>query len=118
VSLVVDNFERALTLLEVIGLQKKAVQETKRERWQFGECEVTIDTWPWIPPFVEFEGLSEQVVRQAAATLGFDLARALHGSVEIAYQQYYDVTEAEIYNCPAIVFGPVPAWLEAKCRTV
>lgn len=116
IAVVVDSYERALEFLQTIGLQVKAKQETKRERWDLQGCEVTIDTWPWIPPFVELEAGSEQQVKAAAAALGLDWAQALHGSVEVAYQAYFDVTEEEIDHWPEIRFGDTPDWLAKRRR--
>lgn len=114
VTLTVDNFNTASLFLETVGFKQKSFQETKREKWMFGQAEITIDTWPWIPPFVELEGESEAQVKDAAVSLGLDWSKALHGSVETAYQKYYDVTEEEIDNWESITFVPVPDWLEKK----
>jgi len=114
VNLVVDNFDAACKFLESIGLKQKSYQETKRESWMLGDVDIEIDTWPWIPPFVELEGTSEQAIKDLAANLGLDWSKALHGSVETAYQSYYDFTEEEIDNWPKITFGPTPSWLEQK----
>jgi len=60
ISLTVEDFDTVSNLLLAIGLNNKSYQETKRERWDFEGVEVTIDTWPWIPTFVELEGVSEE----------------------------------------------------------
>ncbi|MDP3986359.1 MAG: CYTH domain-containing protein [Candidatus Veblenbacteria bacterium] len=117
VSVVVNDFERTCQLLGAIGLEAKSYQETKRETWRLKDCEVTLDTWPWIPPVVELEGGDEAIVKQAAAELGFDWTEALHGSIENVYQKYYNVTEAEVDHWSEVTFVPVPDWLEAKRKT-
>jgi adenylate cyclase class 2 len=81
------------------------------------DVEVTIDTWPWIPTFVEIESSSEEKLKTAAKKLGLEWSQALYGSVEPAYQKYYDVTEDEINGWSEIVFCPVPDWLLKKKRT-
>lgn len=114
VNVVVDSFDRACELLLDIGLAQRAYQETRRERWQLGEVEATIDTWPWIPTFVELEGPDEATVRTAAGQLGLDWGTAMFGSVEDVYQRHYDFTEAEIDAWPSITFTPEPEWLLAR----
>jgi adenylate cyclase, class 2 len=114
VNVIVDSFERACALIEAIGMVVKAYQETKREKWIFGDVEVTIDTWPWIPTFVELEGPTEASVRDCAAKLGFDWKNAMHGSIETVYQMHYDVTEEEVNHWKEIMFTPTPEWLLAK----
>lgn len=118
VSVDVSDFNRAGQILEELGLVVKSYQETKREKWLLNNCEVTIDTWPWIPPMVEIEGGSEGMVRKTADELGFDWQNALHGSVESAYQRYYDVSEQEINRLPEIKFVDVPESLMAKVREI
>lgn len=114
IDLVVDSFESAGVFLQAIGMQMKSSQETKREKWVYGGVEITIDTWPWIPTFVEIEGASEEVVMQTAQDLGFDWSKALYGSVEPVYQMHYDVTEEEINHWESITFVPTPDWLLAR----
>lgn len=110
----VMNFDKTCDLLTAIGLVNKSYQETKRERWDFNGVEVTIDTWPWIPTFVELEGENEEAIKNTAAALNLDWSKALHGSVEIAYQAYYNATEEEIDSWDNIVFIDVPDWLDVR----
>jgi adenylate cyclase, class 2 len=116
ISLAVEDFEKISNLLLAIGLRNKSYQETKRERWELDGVEVTIDTWPWIPTFAELEGSSESGLQKTAAKLGLDWGRALHGSVENAYQAYYGVSEEEIDGWESITFVPVPEWLKPHRR--
>jgi adenylate cyclase class 2 len=79
--------------------------------------EVTIDTWPWIPTFVELEASSEEKLMGAAKELELNWQQVIHGSVETAYQANYDVTEEEIDGWESITFIPVPDWLEIKRKS-
>jgi adenylate cyclase, class 2 len=112
----VDDFDKTSELLLAIGMYQKSYQETKRERWDFEGIEVTIDTWPWIPTFVEIEGGSEQRLKTVAAKLGLDWGKAVHGAVAPVYCLYYDVTVDEVNGWPEIKFVSVPDWLEKKRR--
>lgn len=111
VTVKVDDFEKACNFLESIGLKAYAYQETKRESWRLGNTEIELDTWPWIPSFIEIEAPSEDELKSTASILGLDYSQALHGSVETAYQAVYDVTEEEIDNWDEIKFTEVPDWL-------
>jgi adenylate cyclase class 2 len=110
----IDDFDKTCKILEAIGLAKRSYQETKREKWLLGESEITIDTWPWIPTFVEIESPTEEELREIALKLDLDWQYVMHGSVETAYQKYYDVTEQEIDHWESVTFIPVPNWLEEK----
>jgi adenylate cyclase, class 2 len=114
VSITVLDFEDTCNFLESIGMKQKSYQVTKRESWLLDNVEVEIDSWPWIPQYVELEGSSEESVRSVASKLGLEWNKALHGSVEVAYQAYFDVTEDEIDAWEEITFIPTPDWLEAK----
>lgn len=111
VDVVVGSFEKICEFLLAIGLEQKSYQETKREKWVLDKTEITIDTWPWVPSFVEIEGQSEEEVREISKRLGFDWSNAMHGSVETIYQMHYDFTEAEIDGWESITFTPEPKWL-------
>ncbi len=114
VNLTVDSFDQAETFLQQIGLTEMSYQETKRESWLLGDVQVELDEWPWVPPYFEIEGPSERAVKSTAESLGFNLSDGLHGSVEVVYQDIYDVTEEEVNRMKIITFGSVPEWLEAR----
>lgn len=114
VNVTVDSYDATCALLEALGMQRRAYQETRRESWKLGDVEIEIDTWPWIPTFVEIEASSEDELKSTAKKLELDYEQALHGSVETAYQVVYDVTELEVDYWPEIKFIDVPDWLENK----
>ncbi len=118
VGVVVDNFDATCSLLEAIGLVSNSFQETRRESWELEGAQIELDTWPWIPSFVEIEAENEVLLMKTALLLGLDFALALHGSVETAYQAVYDVTDEEIDNWNEILFGEVPDWLAVKAKKV
>lgn len=114
ITLDVSNFETMCDFLQACGFESKSYQETKREKWILGTSEITIDTWPWIPTFVEIESETEEEIHKVSDLLGFDWNKALHGSVETAYQDLFDVTDDEIDGWEEITFIPTPDWLEIK----
>lgn len=117
ITVTVSDFDKTCAMLEEMTLICKSYQETKRETWKLGDAEITIDTWPWIPTFVEIEAPDESALWSTAETLGLPKIAALHGSVENIYVIHYDVTEAEVDNWPEMKFGSAPDWLEKKRRT-
>jgi len=96
IQLTIDSFDNAIKLLESIGCEKKAYQESKRELWEMKGVEITIDEWPGLEPFVEIEGQSEDEVRRCAGILGFDYKNALFSSVGRIYKIRYGVSLDEI----------------------
>lgn len=116
ISVDVSDFDKTCGILENAKLKFVAYQETKREKWQLGNTEITIDTWPWVPPFIEIEAPTENEVKGVTQKLGFDWKNAEHGSVETVYIKHFDVTEEEIDDWQEITFIPTPGWLDKKRR--
>lgn len=112
----VSNYEDAIELLKHAGLEPKANQETLRETWELDKVEITIDTWPWLPTYVEIEGKNAESTIKVAEKLGFIMSDAHYGSVNEIYKIYYDVTDRDINYCPVIKFIEIPEWLEKKRR--
>ena len=109
VNIIVNDYDDAILFLRGCGLEIKARQETRREIWTLGEVEICIDTWPWIPTFIEIEGPTEDSVWSTAEKLGLDRKIAKFGSVDTTYQHYYGV-EPDIINLhtPKILFDMTP----------
>ncbi len=91
ICLKIDNFQEATNLLLEIGCKKKAYQESLRELWVLDEVEITIDEWPYLEPYVEVEGKSEEAVKKVSAKLNFNYDEALFCSVDFLYNRKYGV---------------------------
>lgn len=105
IQLKIDNFNEGVALLEATGAKKKAYQESKRELWKLNGVEITIDEWPFLEPFVEIEGKSEDEVKEIARKLGFDYSKAKFCAVDVLYSEKYGVSEDMINNnTPEILF--------------
>ena len=105
ICLSVNDFKTACSFLENLGCRKKAYQENRRELWKIGGVEITIDEWPFLEPFVEIEGKSEDAVRNIAGKLEFNYSEAIFGAVDVLYSKKYGVSEDIINNqTPLITF--------------
>lgn len=113
ISLVVSDFESACHLLTACGLTEKSYQETRREIWQKGDVEVSIDAWPGLPAFVEIEAPAAAQVQDAAAALGFEWAAAVFGAVDAVYERY-GIPGAVINDYPKITFSNVEEILSLR----
>jgi adenylate cyclase, class 2 len=113
----VGSYEAAKQLLTAIGLHSFSYQESKRETWRLNDAEVVIDIWPWLDPYIEIEGPSEESIKAASVTLGFDWANAAYGSVDTAYRaQYPKMTGHDsIALVPEVTFdAPLPDYLKER----
>ena len=114
----VGDFDTAIALLEAGGLKAKSFQESKRETWKLGHCEVVLDEWPWIKPYIEIEGPTASDVQKVALELGFAWSDSVTGPVTVAYRAEYDIPrKVEVGVNPRIAFDePVPDWLQKVRR--
>ena len=90
-SVVVNDFDTAVKILESIGCDIRMYQETKRELWKLNDVEITIDFWPFIEPLIEIEADSEEKVKDTAEKLGMDYSKAIFGPVGKVYEMKYDI---------------------------
>ena len=97
VMIEVDNFDRAREILNLLGCQERAYQETKRELWHLDDAEITIDEWPFLEPFVEVEAVSEEIIKIVSKKLNFDYTQAKFGSVDFFYADKYNIS-IEVFN--------------------
>lgn len=117
ICLEISNYEDGVNLLCTLGIPIKAEQETLREEWRLNGVEIDIDTWPWLPTFVEIEGPTEAAAKEVANLLNLDMRKAIYGGVDEVYKLYYDVTSEEVnQEWREIKFddGSVPAWLATR----
>lgn len=118
INLVVDNYNNAVEIMRALGLHEKSYEESMRETWELDGAEVCIDTWPWLPTYVEVEGNSVENMTSVSQELGFDMKDALYCSVGHIYSLYYDVKEHDVdtgaEHWDRIEFIPTPKWLAAK----
>jgi adenylate cyclase class 2 len=89
IELIVDSFDNAVEMLTQLGCTPTSFQENRRELWHLGAAKVTIDSWPFYEPFVEIEGTSEDIVRNASTKAGFDWSKALFCGVSKLFQMKY-----------------------------
>lgn len=90
IEVLVSDFDKTVALLKEAGWMYTTFQESKRETWTYKECEIVIDEWPWLKPYVEIEGPTEKDVKEVAGELGFDWKAAQFGHVDMVYAKEYD----------------------------
>jgi adenylate cyclase class 2 len=102
----VGDFDKTIELFDVAGWHYTTYQESRRETWQLDDVEVVIDEWPWINPYIEIEGASEEAVRAGAKKLGFDWDTAMFGSVDVIYaRDYPDMTVRGVIDVKEVRFA-------------
>lgn len=85
----VSNFEEAIQILTASGLKYDTYQESRRENWRLGNVEIMLDEWPWLNPYLEIEGESEDALKRVASSLELDWSQAVFGGVANVYKKQY-----------------------------
>ena len=115
ISLKIDDFNNGVEFLETIGCERKSYQETKREIWNLDGVEICIDEWPFLEPFVEVEGKSEEEVKSVSQKLGFDYSKAWFCATGLIYSKKYNIPVEIIDNeIPKIIFNMENPFLKFK----
>lgn len=107
-EVIVNDYAEAEGVLMMCDFKKVAYQETTREKWSKGDMEVVIDQWPGISHFCEVEGPSKEVVEAECANLGFDLADAYYGGVDVMYMHEHGPVAKAINTMPLVTFDNPP----------
>lgn len=84
----VGDFEKCNLLLNQLGYFSKSYQENKRCRYRLGDITFDIDSWPFIPTYVEIEGNSEKAVFSALKKLGYTEDEVTTLDVDSIYKKY------------------------------
>jgi adenylate cyclase class 2 len=88
-EITVSDFDEAVAILSQGGLTYDTYQESKRENWVLGDVEIMLDEWPWLNPYIEIEGPSEESVKETAERLGMDWNDAVYGGIANVYHIQY-----------------------------
>lgn len=117
INVEVSNYDNTIAILKACGLRAKSDEDSYRETWELDDTEITIDTWPWIPTYIEIEGPSADSVEAVATKLGYNMQDAVIGSVDSVYKLYYDV-DSDLINeqLSEFKFVDAPAALTNKLR--
>jgi len=115
IEVVTSSFEDTIKIFTQVGLEVVSLQESKRETWKSDTCEVVLDEWPWLDPYIEIEAATETEVREVASRLGLDWSVAKFGDVMVAYRdQYPYLNETQtVGKVPKVLFdSPLPDLLK------
>jgi adenylate cyclase class 2 len=90
VEVEVSDFDKTVTIFSEAGWRYKTFQESRRETWTCDGTEVVIDEWPWLNPYMEIEGESEEDIRAVAEKLGLSWDDVLFGHIDALYEMQYE----------------------------
>lgn len=101
-----NTFKEGVAFLSSLGINKTAYQETLREKWKHPLAhEITFDTLPGIPTYMEVDCESEENLEKLIKMLGLDITKKRYGSFDKTYLEYYGIPCNDINNnIPLLTF--------------
>lgn len=90
----VDDAQRAAALIGELGYQSVLTFEKRRERWSLDDCQIELDTLPYLGQFIEIEGDSDEAVTAVREKLGLaeaPLVRNSYVAMLSAYLREHDM---------------------------
>lgn len=89
IEITLDNFSDMHDILTCSGFKPKSYQENNRLVFEGMGCEVTIDSWPLIPPYMEIESNDKTTVEECLKALsGIKHSETTSLSTEEVYKRY------------------------------
>lgn len=100
----VSDFEKANEILNKLGYKSHSYQENKRTRYLLENVEIDIDTWPYIPTYVEIEGKCTEDVTNTIEKLGLSNHTITSIDVQDVFRKFYKIDIAKKEN---VKFGEI-----------
>lgn len=85
----VKDFDAAVSILELSGVKITSYQENLREKYNYKNSEIVIDTWPWLEPVIEIESKNEQELNEIVDLLKLDREKSIIGAIGKVYTIKY-----------------------------
>ena len=98
----VSSFEETDKILNELGYVSHTYQESKRTRYILDGVEIDIDTWPYIPTYVEIEGKNIDEVELMINKLKLDKSKQTSIDVQGVFKEFYNIDIAKV---PVVKFG-------------
>jgi len=88
-EIVVDDFEKTNQILKQLWYNSKAYQENIRTSYILDNCEVEIDQWPMIPPYLEIEWPDKKSVESILEKLDVKNKTTTSENTTAVYRRYW-----------------------------
>ena len=100
-EIAVSNFEETDNMLNELGYHSHTYQENKRTRYVLNDVELDIDSWPYIPTYLEIEGKNEKAVKDMIKLLGVNESKVTSIDVQGVFKTFYNI---DISDVPVVSF--------------
>jgi adenylate cyclase class 2 len=103
----VNDFDKACLFMQLTGCIIKSYQENYRETWEIDGCQVTIDRWPGLQPFVEIEGPDKKSVEDLLARFDVKAEEIFFGSIDVVYEERLGIPTVVFNQLPCVTFSTI-----------
>ena len=87
----VSDFNKTNLVLEKLGYNHRNYQENYRKIYYLDDVEISIDSWPLIPTYVEFESKSEEKINSLLEKLSYKKENLTTLDVTSIYNDIYNI---------------------------
>jgi adenylate cyclase class 2 len=96
VDVEVSDFDKAIRILNAVGVTFNRKQESLREEWSYKGAQITLDTWPGLETYSEVEADSEDAVKEIALELGLNWEKRMIVPAAEVYAKVYKISIDEV----------------------
>tara|TARA_B100000900_G_C20511560_1_gene688229 strand:+ start:552 stop:1202 length:651 start_codon:yes stop_codon:yes gene_type:complete len=96
-----EDFETGKKFLEALNLEMTSYIETYREKWTIpmkGVHEITFDTWPGLPPYMEVDCDNIETMNKLLKLFNVDKEKITYGAAGKKYEIYYGIPQKIVDN--------------------
>lgn len=90
-EIVVSDFETTNEMLEELGYTHRNYQENLRQVFMLDGVEISVDSWPLIPPYAELEGKDLESINKVMEKLGVSQDKITTLDVTSIYKKIYNI---------------------------
>ena len=94
----VSDFEETNAILNELGYFHRNRQENKRQIYTWNDVEISIDTWPLIPTYVELESDDINQIKELLKLLNVKENKVTALDVTSIYSKIYNIDIMKIKN--------------------
>ena len=97
-EVITSDFDKTNKILEELGYFNRNYQENYRELYILDNVEISIDSWPLIPTYVEFEAKKEEDIYKVLEKIDYDKDKLTTLDVTSIYEEIYSINVMNIKN--------------------
>lgn len=90
-EIVVSDFETTNEMLEELGYTHRNYQENLRQVFMLDGVEISVDSWPLIPPYAELEGKDLESINKVMQKLGVSQDKITTLDITSIYKEIYNI---------------------------